>query len=67
MNGCGKMRTSKTDLTKPIFAPKGRKKRKGSKYWMRDWFEKEVSQLPKGKWRSQWEEWLKDPENGLTW
>ena len=47
--------------------PKPRKGRKGTKYHKYYWFREQISHLPKGKLRKEWEEWLKDPENGLIW
>ena len=55
------------DHTNDYFRPKGRKKRAGSRYWMRDWFETTVDELPKSKWKNDWKKWLDDPGNGLIW
>jgi hypothetical protein len=59
--------TSKTDLTDYFRKPNPRKGRKGTKYHKYAWFEKQIASLPKGKDKKDWQEWLKDPENGLTW
>ena len=63
----GVTRTSETAPIDPFRKPKPRKGRKGTKYWMYHWFREQISHLPKGKERKQWEEWMKDSENGLIW
>ena len=65
--GSGVTPTSGTVRIDHFRVPKPRKGRKGTKYHMYYWFREQISHLPKGKLRKEWEEWLKDPGNGLTW
>ena len=59
--------TSETVRIDPFRKPKPRKGKKGTRHWLYYWYEQQIMRLPKGKLKTDFQNWLIDPENGLIW